>query len=98
MRDRLMWMIEENVVGSGNKRCWVDLVGCGGIGAALMIVDVDALVLIGRGCLEENSASGGSGTADVFLAVGGLLGLTLDGLEAHDDWLYCVRGCGGGWL
>lgn len=32
---------------------------------------------------EENGAVGGSGTADVFLAISGLLRLALDGLEVH---------------
>jgi len=52
---------------------------------------------MGRGCLgEEGSAVGGSGTADVFLAFGGLLRLTLDWFEVHVNWMHYARGGDGG--
>jgi len=64
----------------------------------MMVLCMDPRVMIGRWCLEEDSAIGGSGTADAFLAIGGLLGLALDGLEVHVNRIHCVRGGGCGWL
>jgi hypothetical protein len=54
-------------------------------------MDVSLRVPIGRWRLEEGSAGGGSGTADGFLAVSGLLRLALYGFEVHVYWMYCVR-------
>lgn len=56
--------------------------------------------LIRRWCLEEDSAVGGTDTADAFLTLSGLLGFALSGEEAHVN-VRCVRGGGGGgggWL
>ena len=44
---------------------------------------IDGCEPIGLWCLKEDSAVGGSSTADAFLAVSGLLRLALDGLGTH---------------
>ena len=59
--------------------------------------DMNLRALIGRWCLEENRDVGGSGTADDFLTLSGLLGFALSGDEAHVD-VRCVRGSDSGWL
>jgi len=47
-----------------------------------MVTNVNLRVPIGR-CSEEDGAVGGSGAANIFLAVSGLLGLALDGVGVH---------------
>ena len=59
---------------------------------------VSLQVPIGRWCLEEGSAVGGSSTADVFLAVGGLWGFALERFGVHVDWMYGARGGDCVWL
>lgn len=49
-------------------------------------------VPIGRWCLEEGSAVGGSDGADVFLAVGGLCGFVLEWFGVHANWMYYAKG------
>ena len=54
-------------------------------------MDVNLRVPIGRWCLEEDSAVGGSGTADGLLASSGFLGLVLEGLGVHVRWVCRAR-------
>jgi len=61
-----------------------------------MVTNMNLCALMGW-CSEEDRAIRGSGAADAFLAVSGLLGLALDGFGVHVN-RGVVRGGDGGWL